>query len=121
MLTIGSEAIHIMGPPAIPIGIPETFTCRHMLTTMDTIAWRLSYTDASGSTLSVSSLGNLMDLMSTVAYFTASNESTSELFLNTTNRSITSIECSIRDGSGTTQASSINIVVYGKFCLFYML
>ena len=118
MLTVGSEVIHIMGPPAVPIGIPETFTCRHMLTTTDSISWRLYYISASGSTLSVSSLGNLMDLMSTVAYLTAYNESTSELFLNTTNRSITSIECNIRDGSGMTQASSINVVVYGKFCLF---
>ena len=118
MLNVGSEAIHIMGPPAVPIGIPEIFTCRHMLTTTDTFVWSISYTNASGSTLSVSSLGNLMDLMSTVAIFITSNESTSELFLNTTNRSITSIECNIRDGSGTTQASSINVVVYGKFCLF---
>ena len=119
MLTVGIEAIQIMGPPAIPIGIPQIFTCRHMLTTRDTIVWRLSYTNASGSTLTVSSLGSLMDLMSTVVYFTASNERTSELFLNTTNRSITSIECNVRDGFGITQASSINVVVYGKFCVFY--
>ena len=108
-----------MGPPAIPTGIPETFTCRHMLTTMDTIAWRLSYTDASGLTLSVASFGNLMDLMYTVANFTATNKSTSALFLNTTNGNITSIECMIRDASGTTHASGIDVVVYGKFCPFY--
>ena len=118
MLTVGSEVIHIMGPPAIPIGIPETFTCRHMLTTTDSIAWRIYYTNASGSTLRVSSFGSLMDLMSTVVYFT-SNKSTSELFLNTTNRSITSIECNIRDGFDMTRPSSIDVVVYGKFCLFY--
>ena len=104
MLTVGSEALQIMGPPAIPIGIPQIFTCRHMLNSKDTIIWRLSYTTASGSTLTVSSLGALMDLMSTVVYSTASNERTSELFLNTTNRSITSIECNVRVGSGMTQA-----------------
>ena len=108
-----------MGPPAIPIGIPVTFTCRHIFTTRDSIVWTLHYTSASGSTLSVASFGNLVDLMSTVANFTAKNKSTSELFLNTTNRSITYIECMIRDASGPTHVSGIDVVVYGKFCPFY--
>ena len=118
MLTAGSEVIRITGPQAIPTGIPVIFTCRRMHTP-DSIAWRLYYTSASGSTRSVFSFGNIMDLMSTVANFIAINESTSELVLNTTNRNITSIDCNVRDVSGTTQASSINVTVYGKFCLFH--
>ena len=119
MLTTGSEEIRIMGPPAIPIGIPVTFTCRHMVTTTDSIAWTIYYTSASGSTQSVSTVSKtVMDLMFTVANFTTINESTSELVLNTTNRSITSIECNVRAGSGVAQ-SSRNVVVFGKFCLFY--
>ena len=119
MLTIGSEGIRIMGPPAVPIGKPVTFTCRRMTNVMDKIQWRLNYTSAGGSTQSVTTLfGTIMDLMSTVANFKKINESVSELVLNTTNRSITSIECSIRDITGVAR-SSRNVVVYGKFCLLH--
>ena len=114
MLTTGSKVIHITGPPAVAMGIPVTFTCRSM-DTPDTIQWELYYTSASGSTQSVSTLSlNVIDLMSTVANFITINESTSQLVLNTTNRIITSIECNIRDGSGMTRVSSINVTVYGK-------
>ena len=117
-LTTGSEVIRIMGPPAVPIGIPVTFTCRRMHNE-DSIAWTIYYTNASGSTLSVSTVSKtVMDLMFTVANFTTINESTSELVLNTTNRSIISIECNVREGSGIAR-SSRNVVVFGKFCLFY--
>ena len=118
LLTTGSEVIRITGPPAVPIGIPVTFTCRSM-DTPDTIQWELYYTSASGSTQSVSTLSrNVIDLMSTVANFITINESTSQLVLNTTNRNITSIECNVRDVSGMTRVSSKNVTVYGKFCLF---
>ena len=112
MLTTGSKVIHIMGPPAVAMGIPVTFTCRRMHT-LDSIAWTIYYTNASGSTQSVSTLLGV-DLMSTVANFTTVNESISELVLNTTNINITSIECNVRDGSGMTRVSSINVTVYGK-------
>ena len=117
MLTTGSEVIRIMGPPAVAIGIPVTFTCRRMHTP-DSIVWRLYYTSASGSTQSVSTLFGV-DLMFTVANFTTINESTSQLVLNTTNRNITSIECNVRDDSAMTRVSSKNVTVYGKFCLFH--
>ena len=121
MLTTGSEVIRIMGPPAVPIGIPVTFTCRRTITNiMTSIQWRLNYTSAGGSTQSVTTLfGTIMDLMSTVANFKKINESVSELVLNTTNRSITSIECSTRDRTGIAR-SSRNVVVYGKFCLLHI-
>ena len=112
MLTTGSKVIHIMGPPAVAMGIPVTFTCSRMHTP-DSIVWRLYYTSASGSTQSVSTLLGV-DLMSTVANFTTVNESISQLVLNTTNINITSIECNVRDVSGLTRVSSINVTVYGK-------
>ena len=112
MLTTGSKVIHIMGPPAVAMGIPATFTCRRMHT-LDSIAWIIYYTNASGSTQSVSTLLGV-DLMSTVANFTTVNGSISQLVLNTTNVNITSIECNVRVGSGMTQVSSINVTVYGK-------
>ena len=116
-LTTGSEVIRIMGPPAVPTGIPVTFTCRRH--NEDIIAWTIYYTNASGSTQSVSTVARtVMDLMFTVANFITINESTSELVLNTTNRSITSIECNVREGSGIAR-SSRNVVVFGKFCLIY--
>ena len=118
MLTTGSEVIRIMGPPAVPTGIPVTFTCRRM-DNEDSIAWAIYYTSASGSTQSVSTLSTtVMGLMFTVANVTTINESTSELVLNTTNRSISAIECNVREGSGIAR-SSRNVVVFGKFCLFY--
>ena len=113
MLTTGSEVIHIMGPPAVPKGIPEIFTCR--CHNEDSIAWTIYYTSTSGSTQSVSTVSKtVMDLMFTVANFITINESTSELVLNTTNRSISAIECNVREGSGIAR-SSRNIVVFGKF------
>ena len=117
MLTTGSKVIHIMGPPAVAMGIPATFTCGRMHT-LDSIAWTIYYTNASGSTKSVSTL---LGLMSTVANFTTVNESISEPVLNTTNINITSIECNIRDGSGTTQVSSINVTVYGKLLFLWFI
>ena len=117
-LTTGSEVIRITGPPAVPTGIPVTFTCRTM-DNNDRIAWTIYYTSASGSTQSVSTVSTaVMGLMFTVANITTIYESTSELVLDTTNRSITSIECNVREVSGIAR-SSRNVVVFGKFCLIY--
>ena len=107
-----------MGPPAVPMGIPETFTCRSM-NTPETIQWKLYYTSASGSPLSVSTLDrDIMSLISTVVNIIAINKSTAQLVLNTTNRNITSIDCNVRDISDMLRVSSINVTVYGKCCLF---
>ena len=116
MLTTGSKVIHIMGPPAVPMGIPVTFTCSRMHTP-DSIVWKIYYI-VNGSTQSVTTLLGV-DLKPTHVNFnfTTINDSTSQLVLNT-NRSIISIECSARDGSGILPVSSINVTVYGKFCLF---
>ena len=120
MFTTGSEVIHIMGPPAVPMGIPETFTCRSM-NIPRTIQWKLYYTSVSGSPLSVSTLSrDIMNLISTVVNIIEINESTSQLVPNTTNRNITSIDCNVRDNiSDMLRVSSINVTVYGKCCLFY--
>ena len=116
MLTTGSEVIRITGPPAVAMGIPVTFTCR-IMDNDDRIAWTIYYTNASGSTQSVSAVSKaVVDVMFTVANITIINESTSELVLNTTNGNITSIDCNVRERSGTAR-SSRNVVVFGKFCL----